>query len=137
MAVTVLTNASVLVNTVDLSDHVTKVGIDTKAGPVDSTAMSSTGWKSFLGGLKEFSVMLDFQQDLAAAKVYATLWPLLGTVTTFEIRAVNSARSVTNPGYTGSVLIADVPILGSTQVGTLAMVSVTWPGTGAFTPQTS
>lgn len=137
MAIVVVTNASLLVNAVDLSDHVVKVGLDTKGAQIDTTAMSSGGWKTFLGGLKEFALQVDFQQDLAASKVYATLWPLLDTVTTFEVRIVNASRSVTNPGFTGSVLINDVPIIPDVQVGSLGVFSVTWPGTGALTPQTS
>jgi len=137
MAIQVVTNAFVSVNGVDLSDHVTKCGIDPKAAQIDTTAMSASGWKSFLGGLKEWALMLEFQQDFAASKVYATLWPLLGTVTAIDIREIATARSVTNPSFTGNALVTDVPLLQSVQVGNLAMVSVTWPGSGALVPLTS
>lgn len=137
MAIIVVTNAKLLVNAVDLSDHVVKLGLDAKGAQIDTTAMSSSGWRAFLGGLKEWSLQVEFQQDFAASKVYATLWPLLGTVTTVEALIVNAARSVTNPGFTGSVLITDVPIIPDVQVGSLGVLSVSWPGTGALVPQTS
>jgi hypothetical protein len=137
MAISIVTNAQILINAVDLSDHVESVGIDPKAADIDVTAMSALGWKAFLAGLKEFALQVTFQQDFAASKVYATLWPLLGTVTTFEVRAVNAARSATNPAFTGSVVVSEVPLLQGAQVGQLSKVQVNWTGTGALTPLTS
>jgi hypothetical protein len=67
--------------------------------------------------------------------VDVTLWPLLGTVTTFEIRPTSGARSATNPAYTGSVLISKHGLGG--QLGALAPLSVTYPTSGTVSRQTS
>lgn len=136
MAVLVLQNALVTVNAVDLSDHVTSVTLDTGADDIDTTAMSSSGYKSRVGGLKEWSVQVNFQQDFAASKVDATIFPLLGTVTAVTIKAVNAATSTTNPLYSGNVLVTEYqPVANG--VGELATTSVTWPGTAALTRATS
>lgn len=136
MAILALTNAYVTVNSVDLSDHVVKVTLDTKGEPLDSTAMSSTGYRARIGGLKDWSVTVEFQQDFAAAKVDATLFPLLGSATQVEVKAVNTTRSATNPGYIGSVLVTEYsPVANG--VGELATVSFTWPAAGALTRSTS
>lgn len=135
MGVLVLTNAKVLVNSVDLSDHVTSVTLDTGADDVDTTAMGAT-FKNRTGGLKEWSVQLTFQQDYASGKVDATIWPLLGTTTTVSINPVNAANSATNPNYSGSVLVNEYPAI-SGSVGELSTASVTWPGAGTLTRATS
>jgi hypothetical protein len=45
------------------------------------------------------SITLDFLSDFTAAKTHATLSPLVGSTTpvAIEVRAVNAARSATNP----------------------------------------
>jgi len=88
----VLTDASVTINSVDLSDHVASVTLDITADEIEETAFGQT-FKSRLGGLKDGSLSVDFHQDFAASEVDATLWPLLGTVTTFEIKPTSDAVS--------------------------------------------
>lgn len=136
MAVFALTDASVVINSVDLSDHISQVSIDVSVDELDTTAFGTNGWASKIGGQKDWSVSIDFHQDFAASEVDATLWPLLGTTTTIVIKPTSSAVSATNPSYSGSVLINDVkPVAGS--VGQLATMSVTWPGAGALARATS
>lgn len=98
MAITVLTNAYVLVNGVDLSDHCSKVTTEDKRDSVDVTAMGATN-KAVAKGLGDATIKLDFFQDFAAAKVHATLQPLIGSSSTVavEVRPTNAARSATNP----------------------------------------
>ena len=136
MAVFTLTNAYITVNSVDLSDHVTSVTIDTGAEEIDTTAMSSSGYKSVTGGLKNWSVQITFQQDFASGKVDATIWPLLGTTTTVQVKANNATTSSTNPMYSGTVLVREYTPLAN-GVGELATVDVTWTGSGALARATS
>src|SRR6266516_1829844 len=98
MAITVLTNAFVSVNSVDLSDHVSKVTIEDLRDQVDITAMGATN-KAYTKGLGDAKVTVDFFQDFAAGKVHATLQPLIGSSTGFalEVRPTNAGRSATNP----------------------------------------
>lgn len=98
MAITTLTNAYVLVNGVDLSDHVSKVTTEDDRSQVDITAMGATN-TAYTKGLGDARITLDFFQDFAAAKVHATLQPLIGSSSTVavEVRPTNAARSATNP----------------------------------------
>jgi len=98
MAITVLTNAMVLVNGVDLSDHASKVATEDNRDSVDVTAMGATN-KAIQKGLGDAKITIDFFQDFAAGKVHATLQPLIGSSTpvAVEVRPTNAARSATNP----------------------------------------
>lgn len=128
-------DAKVTVNSVDLSQFVRQVTIDTSADQLEDTAMGDT-FRSRLGGLKDWSVNIEFNSDYAAAAVDATIWPLLGTVTTVTVKATSAANSVTNPLYSGPVIVSGhTPVGGS--VGDLATVGVTWQGAGALTRATS
>jgi hypothetical protein len=106
MAISVLTNALVLINSVDLSDHVSKVTLTDERTSVDITAMGATSL-AVTKGLGDAKVSLDMFQDFAASKVHATLQPLIGSSTTvvIEVRAVNAARSATNPAFLMSGLL--------------------------------
>lgn len=131
MAVFSFVDGSVSINAVDLSDHVAQVSINTSSDELDDTAMGDT-YRSKLGGLKDWSVTVQFHQDFAGSEVDATLFPLLGTVTAIIIKPTSGAISATNPAYTGNVLVSDYkPLDGS--VGDLASTSVTWPGSGSLT----
>lgn len=112
MAITTLTNAMVLVNSVDLSDHVSKVTLTDSRDSVDITAMGATS-KAITKGLGDAKVDLDFFQDFAAAKVHATLQPLIGSTTgvPIEVRPVNGARSTTNPAFLMTGLLMDYSML--------------------------
>lgn len=135
MATFAFTDASVVVNSVDLSDHVRQVTLNVSADELDDTAMGDT-FRSRIGGLRDWSVSLEFNSDFAASEVDATLWPLLGTTTTITIKPTSSAVGATNPSYSGSVLVSQANPLGNS-VGDLATVSVTWNGAGTLTRATS
>ena len=59
----VFTDAKVVVNAVDLSDHVESVTLEYKAELQDDTNMGDTT-RTRLGGLKDWSVSINFRQDL-------------------------------------------------------------------------
>lgn len=135
MASFVFDDAFVSLGGTDLSDHVRSVTLDTSADLVESQAMGDS-WKERLGGLKDWSLSVEFLQDFAAAEVDATLWPLLGTVFTVAIRPTNAAASPTNPEYTGSGALESYTPLGGS-VGELAMAPVTVQGAGELTRATA
>ena len=135
MADIVLTNASVVVNSVDLSAHVTSVAISRSADAVETTAMGDTA-RTYTGGLESGTLDITFNQDYAAAKVEATLYALVNTSTTVVVKPVAASVSATNPSYTMSWFVAEYsPVDGS--VGDLSSVSVSWPINGAITKATS
>ena len=137
MAHFVLDDAVVEINSVDLSDHVKDVTINYNAVEVDDTCMGDSGTVT-IAGLVDWSATINFGQDLAAAEVDATLFPLVGA-DAFSVLFKNTsdAVSATNPSYTGTaVLPAYTPIAGS--VGALATASVTLKSaSGVLTRNTS
>lgn len=137
MAISVLTNAQVIINGVDLSDHVSKVTLTDSRTSVDITAMGATSI-SVTKGLGDAKVSLEMFQDFSAAKVHATLSPLIATSTPFsvEVRPTNAARSATNPAFLMSGLLMTYPMLdgkvGDANSGTYEFVNgaqagVTYP----------
>lgn len=136
MARIVLTNALVTINAVDLSDLVASVTLNSSIDVVETTAFSSTAARTRIGGLADNSISLEFHQDYATGEVEATIYPLIGTVTTVTVKPVNAATSATNPLYTASALVSEwTPLNGA--VGELATASVTWPVSGAIVKTTS
>jgi hypothetical protein len=137
VALVVLTNAYIYLNGAsDISDHCSKVAFEVEADELDSTTFGSTGYKSMLGGLKSGNLGLGLKHDYAASNLDSILWPLLGTVVTFQIQAVAGTVTTSNPKYTGSLLISKLaPISGD--VGQLGEFDVQWPTSGTITRGTS
>lgn len=126
MASFVLKNAYLLLNAVDLSDHVRSITVNYSAEIQDKTAMSNVS-RARLSGLKDWSLDIEFLQDYAAAKVDATVFPIVGTQVAVEVRADAGAVSATNPKYTGNGIIESYsPIAGA--VGDTAMTPVRMAG---------
>lgn len=124
------------INGTDLSDYTKKAELTTKVEEKDVTTYGSNGWKEVLGGIKSGELALEFLQDVSASALDSIMWPLLGTVVTFEVRADSAAVGTSNPSYTGSVLINGWnPIQGS--VGDEAKTSVSYPTSGAVARATS
>lgn len=135
MAKLVLTNPSITIGGIDLSDHINNVTIDTKYDIVETTAFGDTA-KKRVAGLADNSISLDFMQDYGSSSVEATIYPLLGTAATIVIKPVAGATTATNPQYTVSAVVSEwQPLKG--QIGALATASVTWPVSGAITKATS
>lgn len=136
MAKFVLKDALLIVNSVNLSDHVREIEVDTGADDVDSTTMGASG-KAREYGLRDEKITVKWAQDYALANVDATLWPIYSGATkvSIEVRPTSGARSTTNPGYTGTVLLLDYNPLGGA-VGALAEASTTFTVDGVLTRQT-
>lgn len=129
------TDAYLTVNATDLSNDASSLTLELSADELEDTAFGDT-YKSRIGGLKDSSWSVDFNQDFAASQVDATLFPLLGTVVTVAAKPVNTTTASTNPQYSGSALISQYSPFGN-KVGELAAVSVQWPGAGTITRATS
>lgn len=135
MAEFVFTDASVVINAVDLSDHVRQVTLNYSAELQDDTAMGDDT-RSRIGGLKDWSMELEFNQDFAAAEVDVTLFPLVGSTFTVTLKPTSAAVSATNPSYSGTGILESYPPLGGS-VGDLATTSVTIQAAGTLTRATS
>lgn len=123
-------------NGVDLSAYTSKIELSAEVEEKDVTTFASGGWTELLGGLASGQLALGFKQDVAAAALDATMWPLFGTVVPFEVRLSNAAVGTGNPKYTGSVLVKEwQPIAGG--VGDTAEMDVTYPTSGAVARATA
>jgi tail tube protein len=124
------------INSNDLSANTTKAEIAVEVEEKDVTTYGSGGWKEVLGGLKSGTLAIEFKQDFAASALDSIMWPLLGTVVPFEVRASNAVVGTSNPKYTGNIMIKQWnPITGS--VGDDATVSVSYSTSAVVTRATS
>jgi len=141
VAIIVFTNALALVNSVDLSNHCSKVTTTDERAEVDVSAMGS-GFVQVTKGLGNAQIDFEFLQDFAGGSVHATLSPLISSTTPVpaETRPVNSARSATNPAILlASALMFTYAGLDS-QVGDAAKITATFknaPGGTGITYPTS
>jgi hypothetical protein len=124
MAKTIARNVSLKVNGVLLSDHVKKCEFNIKWDRVDVSSMGIT-YKQYLLGLGDAQISVDFFNDFAAGSVYATLQPLAGSNTPFEVEVIPDstlATSATNPRVIMfSVLDAFDPV--SAEIGQALMMN--------------
>lgn len=131
MAAFVHKNIFLSVETVDLSDHVTRATLTIDQEKIDVTNLgSATTTRIFTPGLINWSLEVEFQQDYAASKVDATLWPLLGSAAvSIVFRPTTAARGATNPEFTGECMLESYPAI-SAQVGSLSMSTAKFAATG-------
>ena len=141
MAIIVFTNALTLVNSVDLSNHCSKVTTTDTRAQVDVSAMGS-GFVQVTKGLGTAEIDLELLQDFASGSVHGTLQPLIGSTTAVpvEVRPVNAARSTTNP----AILLASALLFNYTgldsQVGDAAKITAQFmnaPGGSGMTYPTA
>ena len=110
----VLTNAQVLVNSVDISNHVSSVDIEDARDEVDVSSMGDVNHEIVLG-LGDATITVTVFNDYAAGNIDSQMWPIhvSNTPVPVEIRPVLGARSTSNPGYTMTALLPSYhPIAG-------------------------
>ena len=135
MARLVLTNASVVFGSTDLSTYISSITLNSTYDIVETTAFGNTA-KTRVAGLADNSVTFEFHQDYATSAVEQTIYPLLGTAVSVVAKPVAGTTTAVNPQYQFSTLISEwTPLNGS--VGELATASVTWPISGAITKTTT
>jgi hypothetical protein len=127
MAVLTLTDASITINSVNLSDHANSVTLNYERDSIEVTAFGAGG-HTFTGGLQNNSIEIALMQDFATSNVEATIYGLVGTTTTVVIKPTSGVVSATNPSYTvtGAFLAAHTPVAGA--VGELAMTTLSFTG---------
>lgn len=135
MAEVVLTNAHLTLNSVDLSDHVRSITLNYNSEPQDITAMSDTT-RQRTGGLLDWSVSIEFNQDYAANEVDVTLFSLVGTTFAMAIRPDAGSVATTNPEYTGTCLLESYQPVGG-QVGEVHVAPVQLTAASALARATS
>lgn len=128
-------NAYVFINGVDMADMTESVTLNYGSEMLDETAMGDDS-RVNKGGLKTWSIDLNFHQDYDTAHVDATIWPLVGTTTCFDIRPLNQDSSGVNPRFVGIGIIESYQPMGGA-VGSLLDAPVTIQSAGTLNRYTS
>lgn len=137
MAKFAATDYSIVIDSVDLSDHLVSASLPLEQDSPESTAMG-VGSREYLVGLKGATLDLEFRQNFDAAEVDATLWAIYDgdAAVTFVVKPTSGAVSATNPSYSGSVILTQYDPFGAS-VGDTANTSPTFQVTGVITRATS
>ena len=128
---TFLSNATVLIGAVDVSDQCRSVTLTVGYDALETTAMGSTG-RTYTKGLESVEVTLEMFNSYGTSEIEATLYDILGDGnTTLTISPSGTTESATNPEYTitNAMLGSFTPVISS--VGDLSVVNVTFTG-GTF-----
>lgn len=111
MATQTFDNAFVEWNSTDLSSYVRSVTLSYEAETGDETAMGDDT-RINLGGLKNWSVEVEFNQDYAGSAVDDTLFSDVGNTATIKIRPDAGAVASDNPEFSGTALLSSYPPVG-------------------------
>ena len=136
MAKFVATDVKVLINNINLSDHIAQVSLEQTSDEIETTSFGAEWRQRIGGGLKDASISIDFHQDFGAASVDATLSPLFGSIATVVVTPTSGSVSATNPSFTGTFSVVQYSPVASS-VGDLATLSVSWPSAGTVTRGTA
>ena len=128
MAIFMSNNVTFTFNAVDLSEYVRSVTLNNKVDSIETTHMGSTSHE-YIAGLSSSSIDIEFNQDFATSKVYATIFSAVGTTKVITLKqnpvAGTTTTSATNPLFTFTVFVDQFnPIEGAT--GDLAGTSCSW-----------
>lgn len=135
MAELTLTDAYLSVAANDVSSWVTSITISHTANIQENTAMGST-FISRIGGLQDWSVSVEFNQDYAASNLDSILSPLVNTSVALVIRPTSGAVSTSNPEWTGNAFLESYEPIGGS-VGDVATAPVNFVGNGTLTRATA
>jgi len=135
MAELVLKNAFVSVDGNDVSGNVKSVTLTYSAEALEKTAMGDNT-RNKIGGLLDWSMAVEFNEDYAAAAIDSIMFPLVGTVVPVIVRPDAGVVSTSNPQYAGQGLVVSYPPLGGA-VGELASASVDIQAGGDLTRTTA
>lgn len=124
---TYLSNPSVTINSVDLTDQCTSAVVNYVAEQLENTTFGNTS-RSFTSGLYSNTITVTLYQSYAASETEASIYSLVGSTTTLVVKPSSGAVSATNPSYTltGAYLSAHTPINAS--LGELSTIDLTFSG---------
>lgn len=127
MAKEVLTNSSILVNSVNLSDHASSISMEDSAEEVDFTSFSASEYREHGPGLKDATISATFFNDHAAGSVADTLQPLYDSGGTFTVRVKPDVQGTV--AYTMVSRLYNNPLLAGA-VGEANTIDVTFRSGG-------
>ena len=122
---TYLSNPTISINSVDLTDQCTSAVLNYVAEQLENTTFSNTS-RSFTKGL--FSNTVTVYQSYAATETEASIFSLVGDNCAIVLKPSSAVISATNPQYTltGAYLSAHTPINAS--LGELSTIDLTFSG---------
>jgi hypothetical protein len=135
MAVYLNNGVSCVLNSVDLSDHLTAITVNQAFEELTITAMGDSAQK-YAKGLETSTITLDFLNDTASASVNQTLKAAYGTTVPILIKQTSAAVSATNPSYSTTVLINNLTQVNGA-VGDISSQSLTLTCNSIITVATS
>jgi len=127
MAVFLSNGVQVVLNSVDLSDHVTSATINRVFEELDISAMGDSARK-FTKGLETSTITLDFLNDNAASgagSVRAALQAAWGTTVPITLKQTSAVISSTNPEYQSTILVNNTNDINGA-VGDISTQSITF-----------
>ena len=136
---TYLSNPNVTINSVVLQDQCTSAVVNYSYEQLETTAFGDTARKfggSAVTSLQNNTIEVTLYQSYAASETEATIFGLVGIVTTLVVAPASGSVSATNPFYTlvGAYLSSHTPINAS--LGELSEITLTFSG-GVLTKTTS
>jgi hypothetical protein len=101
MSKQVFTDAVVIVNGIDLTNHCSEITIEDTADEVDLTSFGGNGYREIGQGLKDATITGTFFQDYATGSVDSVLQPLYASGGTFSlsVKPTSATASATNPWH--------------------------------------
>lgn len=131
---TILSNPTVTVNSVDLTDQCTAASFTERYAELTATAFGDLSNK-YVKGLGDHEVTLTLYMSYAASETYATLKSLVGTTTTVVVKPASGTESATNPGFTlTGAFLAELP--HTFAMSELSTVDITFHG-GTYSEDTT
>lgn len=127
---TYLSNAKVLVATIDLSDQCKSATLTRTIESLESSAMGSTN-RVYVAGMEKSTFTAEFMMSYAASETYATLKDLIGTSITIVVNPVAGANTAVNPAFSLVGSYVESLDVVAAQIGTLGMVTLKTTG-GAY-----
>jgi hypothetical protein len=129
----ILTDVSVTINSVDLSDHIRSVSLTREVEAVEDSTMSTPS-RSYEWGPDSWSGTLNFKQNYTATEVDDTFNTIFAgrAAVTLVVLPTSSAAGANNPSFTGSVIPTTIPLVDG-DWGSLAENGIPFQGTGTLT----
>jgi hypothetical protein len=124
---TYLSNPTITINSVDLTDQCTSAVINYVSEALENTSFSNLS-RSFTSGLFSNTITVSLYQSYLASETEASIFALVGTTTTLVLQPASGAVSATNPSYTltGAFLSSHTPI--NATLGELSMIELEFAG---------
>jgi hypothetical protein len=126
-----LSNPVVTINSVALTDQCTSATVNYVYEQLETTSFGDTARKfggSAVTSLQNNSIEVELYQSYAASETEATIFGLVGIVTTIVVAPASGIATATNPIYTltGAYLESHTPINAS--LGELSTITLTFAG---------